>query len=133
MASSRRRALHFTLHKVMEELGYRVSGIDPCPFARSDSPELIIVIINVDDGVFTGLKSLMMAALTEICNKLDIKQLGEAHVFLARCGDRMWVGQEKYIAGMLERLNMKDCKPVKTPIAVGKIPSKEGEALEVDT
>jgi hypothetical protein len=103
------RAWHMTLRKVMEELGYRVSGVDPCLFMRNNRPELIIVVIHVDDGVCTGPKLLVIAAITEIGNKLDIKQLGEAHVFLGleirRSGDRLWLGQEKihfWYAGALQ-------------------------------
>jgi hypothetical protein len=131
------RAWHFTLRKVMEELGYQVSSVDPCLFTRGNGPALVIVIIHVDDGVCTGPKSLVLAAITEIGRKLDIKQLGEAHVFLGldirRSAGGMWLGQEGYIVGMLERFNMKDCKPVKTPIEVGAALTKEGEALAKDT
>jgi hypothetical protein len=119
---------HLTLRKVMEELAYRLSGIDPCLFMHNNGPELVLIVIHVDDGMCTGPKLLVMAAITEIGNKLDIKQLGEARVFLGldirRSGECLWLGQERYIAGMLECFNMKNCKPVKTTIEVGKILSK---------
>jgi hypothetical protein len=121
----------------MEGLGYQVSCVDPCPFTRGKGAELTIVVIHVDDGLCTGSKPLVMEALAEIGKKLEIKQIGEAHVFLGleiwRCGDRVWLGQETYIASMLERFNMNGCKPAKTPIEVGKILIKEGEVPEEGT
>jgi hypothetical protein len=121
----------------MEELEYKVSEVDPCLFTHGNGPELVIVIIHVDDGICTGPKSLVITAIIEIGRKLAIKQLGEAQVFLGleirRSAWRMWLGQQAYITGMLERFKMKDCKPVKTPIKTGKILTKEGEALNKDT
>jgi hypothetical protein len=122
------RAWHFKLRKVMEELEYKVSEVDPCLFTRGNGPELVIVIIHVDDGICTGPESLVITASFEIGRKLAIKQLGEAQVFLGleirRSAWRMWLGQQAYITGMLERFKMKDCKPVKTPIKTGKILTK---------
>jgi hypothetical protein len=102
---------------VLEELVYRVSGSDPCLFMCNGGLEMIIALIHndVDDSMCTGPESLGMAAITEIGNKLDIKQLGEAHVFLGlkiwRHDESIRLGQERYIAGMLTRFSMKICKP----------------------
>jgi hypothetical protein len=78
-----------------------------------------------------------MAAINEIGKNLEIQQLGEAHVFLGleirRHKGRVYLGQEKYISDLLARFNMSECKPVRTPIEVGKALIKEGEALEDDT
>jgi hypothetical protein len=116
----------------MEELGYVVSDVDPCLLTRSVG-ERLVVVIHVDDGVCTSPRPRVMVALNEIGKKVYIKQLGDAHVLLGleirgRSG-RVYLGQETYISDLLARFNMSDCKPVRTPVEVGKTFSKDGEPV----
>jgi hypothetical protein len=60
------RICHFKLREIMKELGYIVSDVDPCLFTRGVHGERLIVIIHVDDGICTGLRTSVMAAIDEI-------------------------------------------------------------------
>jgi hypothetical protein len=92
------RTWQTTLLEVLEELVYSVLGCDPCLFMCNGGLEMIISVIHNDvaNSVCTGPESLGMAAITEIGNKLDIKQLGEAHVFL---GLKIWRHDESIRLG----------------------------------
>jgi hypothetical protein len=131
------RKWHRKLCETMEELGFVVSDVDPCLFTRSVHGERLVVVIQVDDGVCTGPRARVMAALDEIGKKLEIKKLGEAHVCLSmeirRRSGRVYLGQETYISDLLARFNMSDCKPVRTPVEVGKIFSKDGKPVADST
>jgi hypothetical protein len=100
MAWSRQPVWYKTLREIMEELGYESSCIDPCLFTRGEGDQRIAIVVHVDDGICTGIKEQVKAALDEIATKIGIKDMGEAKEFLSlelrQDEGRLWIGQSGY-------------------------------------
>ena len=66
----------------------------------------------------------------ELSKTFDMKDLGNAKRILGmeilrdRKADKLWLSQERYIERMLERFNMKNSKPISTPLVSHFKPSK---------
>lgn len=104
---------------VLQEFGLEQSRNDPCVFFRNNQIKLVLVIY-VDDGLIASNNEKEIENLLEHLNKnFDMKQepvqnyLG-IEIRLKRTG-KIFIKQEKYINKILEKFNMKECKPVSTP------------------
>lgn len=94
--------------------------------------KFVLLILYVDDMLIAGNDR---EKLDEIKNKLKevfkMTDLGEPKVFLGMNIERnrvdgvMNVHQSKYIEQILERFNMKDCKPQSTPIITRQVANRE--------
>lgn len=75
-----------------------------------------MLIVEQDAKVINGLKK-------ELFNSLDIKELDQAWQILGieivcdRKVKKLWLSHEKYVEMALNRFNMKNAKPVSTPLA----------------
>jgi predicted phosphoribosyltransferase len=60
----------------MEQLSDTVSCIDRCLFTRGEVNKRIVIVVRVDDGICTGAKAQVKAALDRIAQKIKIKDIG---------------------------------------------------------
>ena len=81
-------------------------------------------LLYVDDMLIVGQDKNMINRLKkDLGSKFVMKDLGRVQQILGmrimrdRENRRLWLSQEKYIKQVLERFNMKDAKPVGTPLA----------------
>jgi hypothetical protein len=75
------------------------------------------------------------ALLHDLGLDFALKDLGSLHYFLGievnRVHDGIILSQEKYANDLLNRVNMKTCKPVDTPLSVSdKLSMADGEVLD---
>jgi hypothetical protein len=93
--------------------------------------------VHVDDGICTGVKEQVKAALNEIADKTGIKDIGEAKEFLSleirQNSGRLWIGQQGYIEEILQRFDMAEASPVRTPLEVGQAYVRAGEPVSDKT
>jgi hypothetical protein len=62
---------------------------------------------------------------TQLSSKFDMKDLGASNFIFGmeikvdRKKRKLWLNKRKYVETILQRFNMKECKPIKVPIPVG--------------
>ena len=82
---------------------------------------LLIVSLYVDDLVLIGSNENMIEDFKrDMMNKYKMSDFGLLHYFLgievSQSEDGVFISQKKYARSLLERFNMKDCKPIDTPM-----------------
>ena len=118
------------LDKFLRDKGYRRSDVDPCIYVKGDK-NIIMIALYVDDLIIaSNSEKLMKETKQNLCDRFEMKDLGRLHYCLGieivwRDDGTCMFNQSKYIENVLERYNMKDCKPVSTPINSGTKLTKE--------
>ena len=104
---------------------YKRTFVDPCVYVRRFPDDIfIILLLYVDDMLIMGQDADMIQKLKmELSKTFYMKDLGSTKRILGmeilrdRKTGKLWLSQERYIERMLERFNMKNSKPVSTPLA----------------
>ena len=102
-------------------LGFTGSKTDTSLFFLNVGP--IYILIYVDDLLILGPSSTQIDALVKsLCKLFTLRDLGTASHFLGiefrPCNNGFFLTQGHYIASILKRLNMTQCKPLATPSPV---------------
>ena len=78
--------------------------------------DLLILLLCVDDLFIIGGEHLIKSCKKELASKFEMIYLGLMHYYL---GMEIWqkdghvfLGQRKYVADVLKRFHMTDCKPM---------------------
>ena len=119
------RQWYMKFDSFMKSQTYLKTYSDPCVyFKRFSENNFIILLLYVDDMLIVGKDKGMIAKLKrDLSKSFDMKDLGPAQQILGmkivreRTSRKLWLSQEKYIERVLERFNMKNAKPVSTPLA----------------
>ena len=109
----------------MLEHGFQRLEADHCVYIkRYDQGKYIILLLYVDDMLIVGHdKNKINRLKKDLGSKFAMKDLGLGQQMLGmqimrdRKNKRLWLSQEKYIKKVLDMLNMKDAKPIGTPLA----------------
>lgn len=109
----------------MLEHGFQRLEVDHCVYIkRYDQGKYIILLLYVDGMLIVGHdKNKINRLKKDLGSKFAMKDLGPAQHILGmrimrdRKNKRLWLSQEKYIKKLLDRFNMKDAKPIGTPLA----------------
>lgn len=104
---------------------YKRTVADHCVYVRNFSNDnFIIILLYVDDMLIVGNDINMIDKLKKDLSKsFDMKDLGltqhilELKIVRDTKAKKLWLSQESYIEQVLERFNMKEAKPVSTPLA----------------
>jgi hypothetical protein len=82
--------------------------------------DMIILILYVDELFITGAKHLIVECKQGLASDFEMSDIGLMHCFM---GMEVWqeeghifVGQGKYVADILNRFQMEDCRPILTPM-----------------
>ncbi|XP_062102934.1 uncharacterized mitochondrial protein AtMg00810-like [Humulus lupulus] len=84
-----------------------------------------MVLVYVDDTIVTGNNSMELNLfITKLNTSFSLKDLGQLHYFLGievfRYNTGIYLSQGKYIAELLQKVQMENTKPSVTPMTVGK-------------
>jgi len=104
-------------------------GFQKCPYEHTlfikieDGGKMLIVSLYVDDLIYTGNNTIMFESFKKsMMAEFEMSDLGMMHYFLGievvRSSSGIFISQKKYVRGILDRFQMKDCNPVNTPIWV---------------
>ena len=98
---------------------------------------LLILLVYVDDNMFTGNNSTTVSKLIGDLNwNFVLKDLGFLHFFLGvevfRDTTGLYLTQTKYVANLLKRTKIDEAKPLPFPATLGKILSKRDGDLMVE-
>ena len=115
------------------------SRSDGSMFVKFGKTNTLIVLGYVDDILVTGNSiSQIDGLIRQLHSSFSMRDLGPLSYFLSievlYDGDSIHLSQTKYVADLLEKMEMMDCKPAQTPGAIGKTLSKyDGEPFEDQT
>lgn len=116
------RVWNGTIHRTLLALGYSRLATDECIYRRSVDGVDHYMALYVDDLLFVGPDT---SEIDRVLDQLDalygVKRLGPAEwilgVQLIRGDDgSVTLSQRQYLIDVLERFNMTDCNPAKTPM-----------------
>jgi transposase InsO family protein len=120
------RAWYKKIDAALSELGLRPTASDSCIYVLHEASTTVYILLYVDDLLLIsndlGRLSLIKA---ELSKRFDMKDLGEAQFILGiqiqrdRARRRISLSQSEYIKTILNRFDMAECKPVRSPMAVG--------------
>ena len=99
----------------------KVKLIIPCSLNSLKKEKIAILIVYVDDIIFTGDDSIELEGLKKVlANDFEIKDLGTLKYFLgmefARSKKGLFVSQRKYVLDLLGETGLLGCKAAETPI-----------------
>jgi hypothetical protein len=126
------RSWYQKIDTFFEATGLTRTQADNCVYVKRSSDSILMVAIYVDDIlIFANHMNEIEKLKSQLQEKFDMKDLGEAHYCLGiqikRNKKEGWIriNQTKYIDDILRRFNMQDSKPISTPMDSSAKLSKE--------
>ncbi len=118
------RCWNHALDNCLKKMNLKQSLSDPCVYISSGLE--FLVAVYVDDIILGGNNGLRIKEVKkELGKKFEMKDLGKLHHFLGVAVNQdqktgsIWIGQASYIRKLLQKFEMSDCKPVKSPANPG--------------
>jgi histone deacetylase 1/2 len=129
------RAWFSKLSSKLQELGFLASKADTSLFIYNKSGIIMFVLVYVDDIIVTSSSNKAVnALLQDLSSAFALKDLGDLHFFLGievkKINQGIILTQEKYASDLLNRVGLKECKTLPTPLSASeKLSVTEGELL----
>lgn len=129
------RAWFSRLGSKLHALGFIPSKADTSMFLYNREGITIYVLVYVDDLIVTSSSDQAISALLRDLNdNFAIKDLGDLHFFLGievkHMRDGLLLTQEKYAKDLLDKVGMRGCKSLPTPLSsTDKLSLMEGMPL----
>jgi histone deacetylase 1/2 len=129
------RAWYARLCGKLEQLGFIPSKADTSLFYYSRGEHTLFVLVYVDDIIVaSSSQAATNALLKDLQSEFALKDLGDLHYFLGievkRLEDGLVLSQQQYAMEILAKAEMKNCRPISTPMCTSKKLSIEsGEKL----
>eukprot|EP00047_Mylnosiga_fluctuans_P021649 m.107308 g.107308 ORF g.107308 m.107308 type:complete len:1346 (+) comp8977_c1_seq1:110-4147(+) len=124
------RAWYEKLHGVLVQLGFKRTEVDNSFYVYT-SPDInatILLPFHVDDFLVIGPdRQRVEAFIAALSQHFDLEDYGPASEFLGIGIDRDWnagtltLSQQRYAEDVLERFQMTDCNPTRTPLAANQV------------
>jgi hypothetical protein len=119
----------------LQELGFKSSKADTSLFFYNSGGVTVFMLVYVDDIILVSSHhSAVLVLLNDLNKDFALKDLGELHYFLGievkKIHNGILLTQEKNVNDVLQRVGMKDCKLVSTPLSSSeKLSLHEGSLL----
>jgi hypothetical protein len=132
------RAWNQRLRKELAALGFRQAQSDPSLFITGSGVDTVYLLVYVDDILIAARGDLAKQVYAAIEDKFTVRNLGDATFFLGmhitrdRIARTITLSQEQHTLNMLDRFNMADAKPRRTPLATGTRLIAEGDPLDTE-
>ena len=102
------------------DIGFTQSNVDPCIYTKSESGNLTIVLVWVDDLIILcSSQDVVKEIKNKLCLEFKMKDLGEISTFLGInvkvTDNSISMDQSLYLENMLKWFNLFDCKGCCTP------------------
>ncbi|XP_019167813.1 PREDICTED: uncharacterized protein LOC109163518 [Ipomoea nil] len=117
------RAWFKQLHDFLLTTGFVASKTNVSPFYYTRGTSRVYLLVYVDDIIMLGNDSeLLLSLLNQLSTTFKIRDLGTPTFFLGietiPVKDGVLLYQRRYMANILTRAGMTNCKPLSTPAAV---------------
>lgn len=117
------RSWNDRFHQFIIKLGFERSENDQCLYIKANGEEKLFIILYVDDMLVIGQKlSEIEMIKRSLMHEFEMTDMGETRCFLGIDIERnieqryLRISQRNYLASLLRRFGMEDCKPAATPI-----------------
>eukprot|EP00253_Pinus_taeda_P027099 PITA_27099 len=124
------RAWYSRIDAYLIENGFDKCDGEPTLYIKENDGKIIIVILYVDDLIFTSNDASFTADFKAVMKKeFEMNDLGFLRYFLGIEVDQsengVFISQDKYVEAMLKRFNMQNSKAAVTPTVMGLKLTKE--------
>jgi transposase InsO family protein len=117
------RTWHLKIDVTLQRQGFTPLDADHCVYTKQDGQCITIIALYVDDLLIAcSSLSELLEVKKRLTAQFDMEDLGEASFLLGidirrdRARRTISISQSAYIAALLERHGMSDCKSVSTPM-----------------
>jgi hypothetical protein len=114
------RAWYSHIDTYLLQMSFEKSDVDPNLYYIIRGDDTLILILYVDDLFITGAEDLIVECKLGLASEFEMSGIGLMHYFL---GMEVWqeeghifLGQGKYVADILSKFQMEDCRPMLTPM-----------------
>ena len=121
------RCWNLTITQYLTSDGYIQCAADDCLFTKIKDDKFIILCLYVDDVIpISNSTELLREEKSKLCNKFEMTDNGDIDFILGmfiwrdRANHVLTIDQTRYLENILKRFGMENCKPVGTPMEVGK-------------
>jgi hypothetical protein len=116
------RAWYFRLSSELQSLGFKPSKADVSLFVYNKGGVVIFLLVYVDDIIVASSSSVATTTLlTDLQADFALKDLGDLHYFFGievkKVSNGILLTQQKYTSDLFQRVGMKNCKPMNTPMS----------------
>ena len=134
------RCWYNKLNEKLISKGFEKCESEPCVYRLRWMNKTVILSVYVDDIVLASEDDVIREEAKRLLKECFIvKDLGELHHLLGieieQRDGKLHMHQKNYIEKLLEKFNMKDCNPVKTPMEVDgprQLSNFNNEAQEIE-
>ena len=114
------RAWYHKFAQYSLRIGFRHSRTDPSLFIYHSPQATAYLLVYVDDIIFTASSVVFLRQIIfHLIHEFAMTDLGALDYFLgisaSRSSTGLFLSQQKYAAQILERANILNCKPGRTP------------------
>ena len=107
-------------------LGFTKSKADSNLYYKVVDDGIMILLLCVDDLFLTGEEKLINVCKKKLAAKFEMKDFGMMYYFLGlevwQCAHDIFLNQGKYVANILNRFGMMDCKDMNTLMVTNVTP-----------
>ncbi|KAM1689141.1 hypothetical protein EV2_037740 [Malus domestica] len=131
------RAWYDEIDNYFNRSGFEKSQSEATLYTKFSDAGVLIVSLYVDDIIYTGNSDEMIQEFKkDMMKQYEMSDLGLLHHFLGlgivQTDKSIFIHQKKYAKSLLEKFGLKECKAVKTPLAVDDKLSKEDGSEDAD-
>ncbi|XP_019158176.1 PREDICTED: uncharacterized protein LOC109154893 [Ipomoea nil] len=118
------------------------SGFMRCPhehtlYVNTDSGDIVIICLYVDDLIFTGNNLKLISEFREaLIKRYEMTDMGLMCYFLGlevvQIDSGIFISQKKYVVDILKKFKLENSKPVSTPVYEKLNVSKDGYGKNVN-
>lgn len=133
------RAWYSKIDQHFKSLGFSRSESEHTLYSKQGKTgKVLLISLYVDDIVYTSSSPTLLDEFKgEMMRMFNMSDLGLMSFFLGfevkQSPDGIFICQRSYIEDLLKQLNMKQCKPMMTPMAVNEKFQKSGDELFEDS
>jgi hypothetical protein len=131
------RSWYCKLNKTLKNYGAIPTASDPCLFRIGSGEDVTLIAIYVDDILVASRDLKRISEIRRmLADQFEIKNLGDVKhclgVKFSQVDGQVTMHQRGYVADVLERFGMSECKPVGTPVDLSTKLKRNGEQTVED-
>ena len=114
------RAWNEKMDQYLKKLGFIRSHADYNLYYKSEGGCLCVLVLYIDDLIITGNDLLLVEQIkAALCQRFEMADLGTLHFFLGleiQQTPGIFIFQQRYVLELLEKFQMRDARPISSPI-----------------